>query len=175
VLTAAEPCRLIAPSSRPPRTGSIAATTRRPTGSSRQSRRPVRQGRAPLRQRPGGRRHQHPPASSRPPRTGSIAAVAATVIFALASGVVPSAKDGLHCGWTWAAFRPATGLVVPSAKDGLHCGFLPVPPGPVPGIWSSRPPRTGSIAAEVTAWPPDWDLTGRPVRQGRAPLRPGGG
>jgi len=61
--------------------------------------------------------------------------------------VVPSAKDGLHCGVTVPGsvmIHPA--LVVPSAKDGLHCGY-PLEPGEEPKGLSSRPPRTGSIAA----------------------------
>jgi len=36
--------------------------------------------------------------------------------------VVPSAKDGLHCGYTLPLLRALLPPVVPSAKDGLHCG-----------------------------------------------------
>jgi len=36
--------------------------------------------------------------------------------------VVPSAKDGLHCGPDAIADGRLTMAVVPSAKDGLHCG-----------------------------------------------------
>jgi len=61
--------------------------------------------------------------------------------------VVPSAKDGLHCG----NIAQRQGLfageqVVPSAKDGLHCGESAAATV-TPVISSSRPPRTGSIAA----------------------------
>jgi len=134
-------------SSRPPRTGSIAATPPRPASS------------APL-------------SSSRPPRTGSIAAWTHSTVPGRLMPVVPSAKDGLHCGHVLLQGPPGCGKVVPSAKDGLHCGAadprprLPglddvVPsakdglhcgkstvasPG-FPTVTSSRPPRTGSIAA----------------------------
>jgi len=60
--------------------------------------RPVRQGRAPLRQ-----------ALPVPRKPGD-------------EDVVPSAKDGLHCGDIISGTSPSLTLVVPSAKDGLHCG-----------------------------------------------------
>jgi len=115
--------------------------------------------------------------------------------------VVPSAKDGLHCGGlsSRTCYSPAT--VVPSAKDGLHCGVWYVGCTPAAVDRSSRPPRTGSIAARLSAacaQPSDPVVpsakdglhcggcgdggheggeAGRPVRQGRAPLRldPGAG
>ena len=90
--------RAVAASSRPPRTGSIAAATGRAAVATCSRRRPVRQGRAPLRprmRRPRGRPHG---ASSRPPRTGSIAAACVGVTRGHRRPVVPSAKDGLHCG-----------------------------------------------------------------------------
>jgi len=40
----------------------------------------------------------------------------------VAGRVVPSAKDGLHCGHTPLRRISAVIAVVPSAKDGLHCG-----------------------------------------------------
>jgi len=63
-------------------------------------------------------------ASSRPPRTGSIAACFAGGTLSGSTGVVPSAKDGLHCGRIDAAHLAETVPVVPSAKDGLHCGIF---------------------------------------------------
>ncbi len=68
-----------------------------------------------------------------------------------ATRVVPSAKDGLHCGIVVAraAFRPRQ--VVPSAKDGLHCGNSRCREPCPHTVPSSRPPRTGSIAACRTA------------------------
>jgi len=84
-------------SSRPPRTGSIAAR-RRMMDWFCPCCRPVRQGRAPLRLVPAGTARRPRGPSSRPPRTGSIAACAAAASRAGPRGVVPSAKDGLHCG-----------------------------------------------------------------------------
>jgi len=60
--------------------------------------------------------------------------------------VVPSAKDGLHCGAAKVAREAALREVVPSAKGGLHCGCQPRGHA-VRAVTSSRPPRTGSIAA----------------------------
>jgi len=132
--------------------------------------------------------------SSRPPRTGSIAAYSPRSTLATSGPVVPSAKDGLHCGSAFFAKRARYPQVVPSAKDGLHCGHLdaaiprtrynvvpsakdglhcgglsPAREGPLSG--SSRPPRTGSIAATPRGTTRTRAAC-RPVRQGRAPLRP---
>jgi len=181
-------------SSRPPRTGSIAAPkpslrgcmsrcvvpsakdglhcgvlatySSPPSGSSR----PVRQGRAPLRLPVGDRRG---PARRVVPSAKDGLHCGRTQDgnrYAL-TGVVPSAKDGLHCGMERWPKALTSARVVPSAKDGIHCGALPVPPGWLTPTVSSRPPRTGSIAAgglprTVPA------AKRRPVRQGRAPLRP---
>jgi len=134
-------------SSRPPRTGSIAALGLQ-LGATRWSSRPVRQGRAPLRPWTSGCGDATPSRSSRPPRTGSIAA----------PQPLCGAQNRCH--------------VVPSAKDGLHCGASMVR-GQVRQIMrSSRPPRTGSIAANSgdSCGSSGWEC--RPVRQGRAPLRP---
>jgi len=96
-MSAARPVR----SSRPPRTGSIAAPSASVTTAGAGTGRPVRQGRAPLRLR------------------------RVDIIEQRFQRVVPSAKDGLHCGITAALAPGEAVLVVPSAKDGLHCG-LPV-------------------------------------------------
>jgi len=63
-----------------------------------------------------------------------------------ADRVVPSAKDGLHCGPPPVLPVVVVVVVVPSAKDGLHCGGELRAGGMSVGE-SSRPPRTGSIAA----------------------------
>jgi len=115
-------------SSRPPRTGSIAALSLLIHNLKRVARRPVRQGRAPLRPHPGMNGGERRPESSRPPRTGSIAAGFAARRGAGPRRVVPSAKDGLHCGAASAC----------AFDGGGACG-------------SSRPPRTGSIAAHFAA------------------------
>jgi len=183
-------------SSRPPRTGSIAAPCWHSWRGTSLRRRPVRQGRGSIAARPP-RSARHRAASgrpvrqgraplrlilptiapsafcmsSRPPRTGSIAAAHRRPRAPASVPVVPSAKDGLHCGQPRGSSRqclvrssrpPRTGSiaasmppgaratrrpVVPSAKDGLHCGD--------PGGVYRRACRTG-----------------RPVRQRRAPLRP---
>jgi len=135
--------------------------------------RPVRQGRAPLRLAQVGDHRSSP-------------------------RVVPSAKDGLHCGECQVPGYGQDYSVVPSAKDGLHCGLLRTRRAGDQRDKSSRPPRTGSIAAAVRRWrsaaairssrPPrtgsiaaspcsrsNPSSSGRPVRQGRAPLRPGYG
>jgi len=109
-------------SSRPPRTGSIAAA------------------RSPSRPRPLRR-------SSRPPRTGSIAATTRQAAWWGRCPVVPSAKDGLHCGADQLNTLVAEAEVVPSAKDGLHCGMALRSHVASSATSSSRPPRTGSIAA----------------------------
>jgi len=155
-------------SSRPPRTGSIAADI-------------------------VSHRHRIGEWSSRPPRTGSIAASADQSGPGAALAVVPSAKDGLHCGCRSPRASWALTSVVPSAKDGLHCGrvrrrtldrsFQVVPSAKdglhcgtehkadrIPDEKSSRPPRTGSIAALNTRQT-EYQTKSRPVRQGRAPLR----
>jgi len=62
--------------------------------------------------------------------------------------------------------------VVPSAKDGLHCGPVGRADHRRCGGASSRPPRTGSIAAGPFRGFRLVQPEGRPVRQGRAPLRP---
>jgi len=62
-------------------------------------------------------------------------------------GVVPSAKDGLHCGRGITTASARVRPVVPSAKDGLHCGTLLIAVTWSDPAMSSRPPRTGSIAA----------------------------
>jgi len=158
-------------SSRPPRTGSIAARvivtvpgsvmivvpsakdglhcgpSRTLNLSQPRSSRPVRQGRAPLRHPHRRLRGSCPGRSSRPPRTGSIAASEPTP--------------------RWSRSTP----VVPSAKDGLHCGTEAKPRGGMTATPSSRPPRTGSIAAVTCVYCPDMGAPSRPVRQGRAPLR----
>jgi len=61
--------------------------------------------------------------------------------------VVPSAKDGLHCGLASEIRLLPTVSVVPSAKDGLHCGREGGQAQKSGRPGSSRPPRTGSIAA----------------------------
>ena len=67
-----------------------------------------------------------------------------------------------------AAHQP--GLVVPSSADGLHCGAVERRVHRRRCCWSSRPQRTGSIAAfaglRCRCGP-----AGRPVLSGRAPLR----
>jgi len=112
-----------------------------------QARRPVRQGRAPLRRAGAAGHHREP------------------------FPVVPSAKDGLHCG----SETELAGLHVTMRRP-VRQGRAPLRrPGHVfePAVrqQSSRPPRTGSIAAtcgrSARACAPS-----RPVRQGRAPLRP---
>jgi len=85
--------------------------------------------------------------------------------------VVPSAKDGLHCGRVGKGVLRRWDAVVPSAKDGLHCGFISATAN-CRDVKSSRPPRTGSIAALWAARTIAAAEARRPVRQGRAPLRP---
>jgi len=85
--------------------------------------------------------------SSRPPRTGSIAARGQRGARCRRPVVVPSAKDGLHCGVVQEKEPPYLVSVVPSAKDGLHCGDVGARDGRGGSGPSSRPPRTGSIAA----------------------------
>jgi len=135
-------------SSRPPRTGSIAATrTAPPTRAS--GGRPVRQGRAPL--RPRDHHRVGPGPASRPVRQGR--------------------APLRHLAHRRDLVRP--GDVVPSAKDGLHCG------GPQPRVMgcsrdSRRPVRQGRAPLRLDdADRPDRRAGGRPVRQGRAPLRRG--
>ena len=85
--------------------------------------------------------------------------------------VVPSSADGLHCGRKVARALSAATIVVPSSADGLHCGQA-AKVLPEPERLSSRPQRTGSIAA-CPPWPPSPSTQpGRPVLSGRAPLRP---
>jgi len=72
------------------------------------------------------------------------------------AGVVPSAKDGLHCGWISRSNTLTGNGVVPSAKDGLHCGRYRITLPAVYPVASSRPPRTGSIAA-------GWDSAASPA------------
>jgi len=56
----------------------------------------------------------------------------AIVVWAEHACVVPSAKDGLHCGVAAVAVERFDEAVVPSAKDGLHCGLkMPGLPPPV--------------------------------------------
>jgi len=108
--------------------------------------RPVRQGRAPLRRAWASRRTRG--RWRRPVRQGRAPLRHDRGLPGPAGwrGVVPSAKDGLHCG-PIRDIRPSCGMkVVPSAKDGLHCGKTPA------GYKSA-------------------DSLSRPVRQGRAPLR----
>jgi len=133
-------------SSRPPRTGSIAASASPAGGSRRWRGRPVRQGRAPL--RPAGQLR----------------------VAVRQRQVVPSAKDGLHCGYAADAFvqaaevrRPVRQGRAPLRQYGAGYQSPPVLCRPVrqgraplrqelgfevgAGVESSRPPRTGSIAA----------------------------
>jgi len=135
----------VRPSSRPPRTGSIAAAAAPPPPSATSP-------------------------SSRPPRTGSIAATARATMCCRPRRVVPSAKDGLHCGFWLAVGAVSVLAVVPSAKDGLHCGRSRCPGEPdiqvvVPsakdGLHCGYSRRAGPVIRP----------SGRPVRQGRAPLR----
>jgi len=136
-----------------------------------EARRPVRQGRAPLRRRPQRRRGQG--RSGRPVRQGR----APLRPYRPGNGrhradpVVPSAKDGLHCGDVLSSASshvpqssrpPRTGSIA-AAGGRFRCREFG---------GSSRPPRTGSIAASTTTSSVGSTLSGRPVRQGRAPLRP---
>ena len=155
-------------SSRPPWTGSIAATT-------------------------GGLAGAAAASSSRPPWTGSIAALVLlqsvpktllssrppwTGSIAAPSPTRPkrSSSRSSRPPWTGSIAAPPSmcrgqgaRTVVPSSVDGLHCGSR------APTTWyhnhpSSRPPWTGSIAAP----PPGLGrcrACGRPVLRGRAPLR----
>jgi len=185
--------RELATSSRPPRTGSIAAFSAacfvqrsggRPVRQGRAPlrhvperkfaisirRRPVRQGRAPLRQQPGVEPAELARASSRPPRTGSIAARTPTAGCPGPRAVVPSAKDGLHCGRPPLPDVLHSHTVVPSAKDGLHCGTVrhtrhSPPPQVVPSA------KDGLHCGLLLIVSPAARPRGRPVRQGRAPLR----
>jgi len=182
-------------SSRPPRTGSIAATSPAPTAATanRPSSRPPRTGSIAARDGAGdfdsGRNvvpsakdglhcgHIQPPEvrmcqyqSSRPPRTGSIAATARSRGRRSAARVVPSAKDGLHCGTLTCRVLGGTQGVVPSAKDGLHCGCEFG--SSVPSIARVVPSaKDGLHCGGWTVTTPDSALARRPVRQGRAPLR----
>jgi len=154
--------------------------------------RPVRQGRAPLRPREAEGAFLALALSSRPPRTGSIAAYTVAASSCRRRLVVPSAKDGLHCGLHRGgeqlpppASRPVRqgraplrhvrcGLgvgmsmpVVPSAKDGLHCGIAAARELTPDEAASSRPPRTGSIAAfQVVSESPAASQSSRPPRTG---------
>jgi len=137
---------LVATSSRPPRTGSIAAAPAPPRPRTRpMSSRPPRTGSIAAARSPRCRRASR--RSSRPPRTGSIAAPVTAPRRRTGRPVVPSAKDGLHCGASWKIVPRLDRWVVPSAKDGLHCGSPPPPGAHTLQFTSSRPPRTGSIAA----------------------------
>ena len=156
-------------SSRPLRTGSIAACAGAWPCAGTSSRRPVLSGRAPLRRRPGraGRRGRR----SRPVLSGR------APLRLLSRGrrrggrrVVPSSPDGLHCGIRADAVGASVAEVVPSSPDGLHCGPLPVVPRDCGERVSSRPLRTGSIAAGIGSQAP-LHMWGRPVLSGRAPLR----
>jgi len=109
--------------------------------------------------------------------------------------VVPSAKDGLHCGHTrrhrlpsqlsssrpprtgsiaaWLTSLPLLRIerVVPSAKDGLHCGATT--PESASMITARRPVRQGRAPLRRCGRTSGTRCAGcRPVRQGRAPLRP---
>jgi len=85
--------------------------------------RPVRQGRAPLRQRHvvgvGGRDGDVVPSAKDGLHCGPSGVVSSSFS---SSRVVPSAKDGLHCGMKSGGGGWSFLNVVPSAKDGLHCG-----------------------------------------------------
>ena len=186
-------------SSRPLRTGSIAARLLRIARSSgRPSSRPLRTG--SIAAYPAARRVPPSSRSSRPLRTGSIAAACphrncqrsrsrpvlsgraplrpATPVIGLDHPpVVPSSPDGLHCGWY--SRLPKFARASRSSRP-LRTGSIAALRGPSVRRgwgWSSRPLRTGSIAARLTIQVPTTiPRSSRPLRTGSiaAPPRPTG-
>ena len=152
--------------------------------------RPVLSGRAPLRPVPAGGHRRAGRRSSRPLRTGSIAAacrrsrrtpLARRPVLSgrapLRPGdrfpgpaedeVVPSSPDGLHCGRLREMWSPTAYRVVPSSPDGLHCGLHQIDTDAATEFLSSRPLRTGSIAATCSLG------ASRRARTSSRPLRTG--
>jgi len=113
--------------------------------------------------------------SSRPQRTGSIAARSGKPRWRWPTLVVPSSADGLHCGECPDHGPQCPGDVVPSSADGLHCGWTSSFRPASEATRSSRPQRTGSIAATTLTADSRRGAAGRPVLSGRAPLRHGRG
>jgi len=111
-------------------------------------RRPVLSGRAPLRRRSTRSSFCRRGMSSRPQRTGSIAAdtrPSGRLPVVLGRPVLSGRAPLRHPGP--ARDRGPARPVVPSSADGLHCGLRPRGAHGRPGHRSSRPQRTGSIAA----------------------------
>ena len=186
-----------AASSRPPRTGSIAAQPRLRRRSAPRRRRPVRQGRAPLRPMPASgcsarrpsrpvrqgraplrrverRWHDRRQRAGRPVRQGraplrpthrGCGCAGAGARRPVRQGRAPLRPRAVARRWPRPAASsrpPRTGSIAAAtgtAHDRRGCSR------------SSRPPRTGSIAASTGRRSDSGSRSGRPVRQGRAPLR----